>query len=241
MTQEILDCLLTKSKFILMTKEEIVEQVFEKNLEKAVISIIYEIMFTEHFFFSSQQLLEKLEYTLTKIRFERDNDSETIQNINEMITNINIFKGMSKKDQETIQNDWFYDQIQIHMLPDSKQPIYTITDIYNIIATDYSYIHAFVNHSSQEISSYHFVNFFASLNLLSNQYPIIYQEDSSLFSSITFFLKEIKKHLRIHKQFFYVWMVRQTEKQLKHIQKTIFLAEKTNFPDQTEFKKRKKV
>lgn len=192
MTQEILDCLLIKSKFIVMTKEEIVAQACNKNLSSEIFKTIQNIMTIDHFFFSSNEILEKLDYFILKRRFSEDHDKDTLMTINDIIHNINIFNGMSKHDQQTIRRDWLCDEVVLRELPITKYRNYDVSYIYELIANDYFYINSFINETNK-IELYNPVCCLSSINLVCNKYSQLYQENPYLISICQYVTDIFKK------------------------------------------------
>ncbi len=237
MTSEIIDCLLIKAKFATNTKEEMVEEVNTNSNEDIMISIISEIMMIDHFFFSSDKMIEKLEYFIDKIRYKKKYNTEITDYLNEIIFNINIYKGKSKEDQKCIQNDWLYQEEEFHMLPHSKK----INDnmMYEIIKLDYFYINALVNHFNQ-IEIIDSVNFLMSINLLANQYMVIFQEHPMLIDALITILPQLQKSISIHHYFLYSKMEKETIKKLYQIKEAFNEISDSNYQYQIEIEKKKR-
>lgn len=193
MTQEILGCLLIKSKFIIMSAEEIIDQVCDKSLVVTYFKIIHQIMKNDHFFFTNDEFLEKLEYFIYKKRFSEKYDKDTISIINEIICNINIFRGMNEHDQQTIRMDWLCEEVVLRELPITKYRSYNMADIYNLMVHDYLFIDTLVNNQDNNIEIYNPICCLSTINLMCNKYIQIYQENPQFLLICLYITNTFKK------------------------------------------------
>lgn len=198
MTQEILDYLLIKSQFISLTTEELLEKMKDEKLFEIYCDIICNVIEHETFFYTSPDLIAKLEKIVGTKRFDGYHKPEVIHDINEIISVINSYKTLSEEDKKINTKTWIKQQVEIRKLPYFKIMEYNIESIYQVIANEIYYADMLINKKT-DIQIYNPFYLLGTINLLISEYPLIFSDQDilSYCYSLSLVLKEKvfpKKH-----------------------------------------------
>lgn len=179
MTQEILDCLLIKAQFILLTTEELLDKMKNEEYFEIYCNAICNIIEHDGFFYANGEVIKKLDDIINYKRFDCKHSSEIISDINEIIGVINCYKLLSDDDKKLNTEIWVKQQVDIRKLPYSKVVQYSIESIYQILFNERYYANMIINKSAH-ISIYNPFYLLGTINMLINQYPAVFTDGDIL-------------------------------------------------------------
>ena len=176
MTQEILDYLLIKAHFILCTKEELLEKVKEERLLEIYCYNICRILEQEQFFFTSDELMQKLETFVYEKRFDKKHEKEVVLAFNVMINYINKYKQLSNSDKMKIGAEWINQEAKVRNLPFRRFTGYNLESIYECIKNE-SYYAKILLLDDCALEIYNPFYLLTTINVLCNCYPNVLLEN----------------------------------------------------------------
>lgn len=190
MIQEILDYLLIKAQFILMSSDELLENMKEETNFEIYCDIICNVIEHENFFNSSPELIAKLTDIIHQKKFDGVHKKETIVDLNKMLEIVNRYKTMTDYEKYLCSITWLKQQTEIRKLPYRKLDYYNLENIYQFIFNEKYYAQLILNQQSGEI----FNPFYAlsTINMLINDFPQVFK-DGDCFSyaySLSLLLQE---------------------------------------------------
>lgn len=225
MTQEILDYLLIKAHFIVLTDEQILENVKDEDILESYCDGIGSILDKEEFFYIDERFIKKLERLVSEKRFNGKHSKETIINFNKMIGAINRYKTLSESDKILIGAKWIDEEAIARDLPFRKFPGYTLNLIYEYIKTDAYYAKLLLNYNS-DLEIFDGLDLVATINLLCNRYPEVFKENPIGFCLCEQALEIIKENT---KKILFLKMVKKTAKRLEKIDKEFLIENKPSY------------
>lgn len=217
MIQEILDYLLIKSHFILCTEEELLEKVEDERMLEIYCDNICRILEQEKFFYTSDELIEKLEAIVYKKRFDGKHSKELIVDFNIMIDAINQYKKLSSSDKILLGAKYIDEEVKIRNMPFRRFPGYTLNAIYDCIKNE-SYYAKILLQKECDLAIYDPLYLLTTVNLLCNRYPEALQENLNGISrccASVIMLDDLSKN------FYYRKMLKKTNKTLEELAKDI--------------------
>ena len=211
MTQEILDYLLIKSHFILLTEEELLEKVKDERILEIYCDVICSIMERENFFFTDEKLIEKLDALVRYKRFEGKHTKELIVDFNIIVSAIQKYKHLSESDKMTMTAQWIDDEAKARDIPFRRFPGCPTEVIYNYTKYDSYYANLlFTNDVEVEVEFPLYL--LGTVNLICNRYSdiLIQNVDAAIrCTSLVLLLKDkYKKNIVANS------MIRKTLKRL---------------------------
>lgn len=179
MTQEILDCLLIKSQFLLLTAEELLEKMDTEEKFEIYCDTICNVIEHDRFFYTSDILIKKLQEILDAKRFSQTHKPEVIHDINEIIDVINSYKNLNCDDKEINTLTWINQQAKIRKLPHYKILKYSLESIYKIISDEVYYVDLLIN-KKENIQIYNPFYLLGAINFLISEYPLVFTDNEIL-------------------------------------------------------------
>lgn len=178
MTQEILDCLLIKAQFILLTTEELLDKMKTEEYFAIYCDVICNIMEHDGFFYVNGDIVKKLDDIVNYKRFDCKHSSEVVADINEMIGVINCYRSLSDDNKKFNTKTWIKQQIDIRKLP-YRSSQYSIESIYKILVNEHYYADIIINkNTSARIANPFYL--LGTINMLINQYPEVFTDGDIL-------------------------------------------------------------
>lgn len=220
MIQEILDYLLIKSQFLILSKEELLEKVRDEDYLEIYCDIICGIIENEYFFYTSDELMEKLQAIVYEKRFANTHSKELIVDFNIIVDAINNYKSMTDSDKMLLRAEWIKQEANTRKLPYRKFPGYLVEDIYPMIKSDSFYIENLVKEETC-MDIYNPVYFLSSINLLCNKYSSIFKENPNILSLCYAFSISLQQKVCPKGYFVYSRMAKHTFNELEKIEEVI--------------------
>lgn len=181
MTQGILDYLLIKSQFLLLTKEEIIEKLDTEEILQKYCEIICDIIDNEAFFTTSDEMIDKLSSLVYEKRFASKHNKETVECFNKMLDVTLNYKKSSNSDKILSNAYWLKQSSLDRNLPLRRFPGYDIGSMYNIIKYDYYYADIILNQKENAIII-NPIHLLSTINLLASCYPFVFDENPDSLS-----------------------------------------------------------
>lgn len=219
MIQEILDCLLIKAKFVLETEEELLSDVKEEiNLTNICDSVCY-ILEHDLFFYTSPELVHKLEVLVKEKRFEGKHSKELVTDFNIIVDYINTYKSLDDDYKNKIVEKWIKKEVEERKLPRLFYS-YDVSSIHECIKQDYYYGDMILN-LKQDKQLYNPIYFLSTANYLCENFSEVFIENRNVLSYIYAFSLGLQKKVIPVKYHMYSKMAKKLEQTVLDIEEKL--------------------
>lgn len=192
MTQEILDCWLTKFFFILSDDSDLLEFVSEEEKLLLICKSISTIIDNDDFFYTSPLFIERLEDLILKKRFDGKHSREIVMYFNKMIDVIKKYRNMTYSEIRNITKNWVKKEKENYGL-NYFWLLYDKYDIYHFIADDYYNAHLFLGNAVYD-KEYSSASLLATINKLLIKYPNTFIDDEVVIYNMESLCNQIGMH-----------------------------------------------
>lgn len=171
MIQGILDYLLIKAHFILLTEEKILKNVETEEYLQIYCDKICEILSHDNFFYTNPEFMKKIEAILYHKRFEGRHNHKLAMDFNDMIEAVRKYKDLTIEEKQEIIHDWIRIEGENRNIPFGKFLKPSLSTVYECIKAD-SYYAILLLQNNQYIMENPFF-LLSTINLLTTVYPAI--------------------------------------------------------------------
>lgn len=195
MIQEIYDYLLIRHILLTNSKEEILEDVNNKEMFDKTISVIANLMQTEDIILVIPELQEKVEDMVQKYRFDYC-DKNNFEDINYIIGRLKDYNNMSEAAKARLGIDFFLEEYKDRDL--SLKYTFHKENIVDMITDDFIVYSSFINipqctNNNEPFEIKTEIDYFVStINLLLSRFPDFYKE-TNISPYLINILEQIKK------------------------------------------------
>lgn len=172
MIQEILDYLLIKAHFILLTEEELLKNVETEEYLQIYCDKICEILSHDNFFYTNPEFMKKIEAILSHKRFEGRHNHKLTMDFNDMIEAVRKYKDLAIEEKQEIIHDWIRIEVENRNIPFGKFLKLSLSTVYEWITADSYYAMLLLQNNQCTIENS--FSLLSTINLLTTVYPVIF-------------------------------------------------------------------